>query len=306
MVTDACIIRDYESSDLDRYLRFHAEAESICRCGDEFFLASLKGESPHPITFSEKDFLLAEQREDIVGACRVVPEPVIDRAVLMLLAAPGFRASACTTSLLSAALERAMVLNLTKVHADLKEEDAAARELFSKQGFVPVRQYAEMALDLETAAIVKPEHEGLSFRKLEPGDEDEFTALQNSAFEGSWGFCPNTSEEIVQQLNVPGYGHDGVIIAYQGEHAIGYCWTTEVDRPDGAIGRIHMMGIAPEFQGQGLATYILSSGLNHLASKGIQTVELTMDNENKAACALYEAAGFTTKTALVWYEKETR
>ena len=252
----------------------------------------------------EKDFFLAEEKAEIVGACRVVPEPAIDRAVLMLLVKPGFIGREAAARLLQAALERAGDLNLTRVHADLREKDTAALELFAGLGFRPVRRYTEMTLDLETASIVEPEHEGVSFRPLEQGGEAEFTQLQNRAFGGSWGFCPNTTSEIIQQLNAPGYSRDGVIVAYRGEEAIGYCWTSKLPEPD--YGRIHMMGIAPEFSGRSFGKHVLWSGLEHLASKGIQTVELTMDNENEAACSLYEGAGFQRKTTLVWYEKKLR
>lgn len=300
-------IRNYHPADRERYVRFHTDAESICRCGDTFFLASLKGESPTPIEFSEDDIFLAEEQGRIVGACRVVPEPAIDRAVLMLLIAPDSFDGPATTELLRSALRRADDLKLAKVHADLRESDSAGRDLFAGLGFKPVRRYAEMAVELDPASIPESKHEELSHRPLEPGCEAEFTELQNRAFDGSWGFCPNTTTEIIQQLNAPGYGHDGVIISYLRKEAVGYCWTAEAQEPDPAsdrpIGRIHMMGIAPKFCGRGFGKYVLSSGLKHLADKGVKTVELTMDPDNDPARSLYERAGFKRKIAGDWYEK---
>ncbi len=310
MGTDSCVIRNYSSADLDRYVRFHAEAESVCRSDDTFFLASLAGGSPKPTDSSEKDLFLAEEQGEIVGACRVIPEPAIDRAVLMLLIAPGFSGRPAEAKLLRSALERAGDLRVTRVHADLKEKDSAGRDLFAGLGFKPVRRYTEMTLDLEPASIVELRYEGLSRRPLEPGGEAQLTKLQNRAFGGSWGFCPNTTSEIVQQLNAPGYGHNGVILAYHREKAVGYCWTAQVRRTggmsDAMIGRIHMMGVAPEFRGRGLGRHILWSGLKHLAGKNIRTVELTADSKNEAACSLYERAGFKPKTTLLWYEKKMR
>ena len=61
----------------------------------------------------------------------------------------------------------------------------------------------------------------MSHRPLVPGGEAEFTELQNRAFDGSWGFCPNTTTEIIEQLNTPGCGHDGVILTYHGDEAVG-------------------------------------------------------------------------------------
>ena len=310
MSTDSCVIRNYCSADVDRYIRFHARAESVCRSEDTFLLASLRGESLQPVEFSEEDLFMAEEKGEIVGSCRVVPEPAIDRAVLRLMIAPGFFGRAAEAELLRSALRRAADLKTTKVHADLREEDSAARDLFARLGFTPVRRYTDMALDLEPASIGELKYEGLSKRSLEPGGEAEFARLQNDAFAGSWGFCPNTTAEIVQQLNTPGYGHDGVIVAYYKETAVGYCWTAEVHRQnresETKTGRIHMMGVAPESRGRGFGKYILWTGLKHLAGNGIRTVELTVDNENEAARSLYESTGFKRKTALVWYEKHMR
>jgi mycothiol synthase len=114
----------------------------------------------------------------------------------------------------------------------------------------------------------------------------------------------------MQQLNTRGYGHDGVMLAYHGREPVGYCWTAEMHQSEpeegAVVGRIHMMGVTPEFRGRGCGRHVLSSGLKHLADKGIRTVALTVDNENKAACTLYEKAGFTPKTTLLWYEKKMR
>jgi mycothiol synthase len=310
MDTDFCVIRNYRPADLEGYIRLHAEAESICASEDTFLLSALKGESPIPDDFSEQNLFLAEERGRIVGACRVVPEPAIDRAVLRLLLRAGLLDSEAAAGLLGRALERAADLGIGTVHADVREKDEAAREFFAGLGFRPVRRYAEMELSLDPAPIVQPEREGLSVNPLQPNAEEEaeFTRLQNHVFSGSWGFCPNSPSEITQRLNTPGYGHEGVMIAYQDGKPAGYCWTAEVRRSgekvSETIGRIHMMGVAPEFHGRGLGTPILLSGLKHLALKGISTIELTADCENEAACALYGRVGFKETAALVWYEKK--
>ena len=270
----SCVIRNYRSADLDEYVRLHAQAESVCRSDDSFLLASLTGESSTPFEFSEKDLFLAEEQGKIAGACRMVPELAIERAVLRLLIRLGYLGGGVAAGLVGAALERAAYLEVQVVHADLREEDQAARDLFAGLGFTPVRMYTDMELELDPAPLEEPEHEGLSTRALEQGGAEELTELQNLAFGGSWGFCPNTTDQIVQQLGLPGYGHDGVILAYRGEKAVGYCWTGQLRPPDhsgAALGHIHMMGVVPEFRGRGLSRYILLSGLRHLAGKDIQT-----------------------------------
>jgi len=48
---------------------------------------------------------------------------------------------------------------------------------------------------------------------------------------------------------------------------------------------------------------LLLAGLARLKSKGLQVAELTVDSENKAACALYKSVGFKVQTSNFWYEK---
>jgi mycothiol synthase len=313
MADESFIIRNYCSADLLPYVRFHADAESVCHSDDTLFLASLTGESLQPADFSEEDLFLAEKQGKIVGACRVIPEIAIERAVLRLLLMPGLVNQEITATLIRAALKRAGNLKAAKVHADLREKDQTARDLLAGLGFRPVRRYSVLTLDLSAEGKmlhISLTSGDLSLRSLPRGREAEFTDLQNRVFEDSWGFCPNTTSQILRLLNTPGCGHDGVIMAYKGNSAVGYCWTARILRPDrdaGATsGRIHMMGVAPEHRGRGLGRLILQAGLKHLSNSGVQTVELTADNENTAACSLYASAGFKLKNALVWYEKKIR
>jgi mycothiol synthase len=64
-----------------------------------------------------------------------------------------------------------------------------------------------------------------------------------------------------------------------------------------------MLGVDPDYQGRGLGRQLLLVGLSYLKSKGLRVVELTVDSENKVACALYKSVGFNLWTSSLWYEK---
>ena len=64
-----------------------------------------------------------------------------------------------------------------------------------------------------------------------------------------------------------------------------------------------MLGVDPDYQGKGIGKQVLHMGLSLLQTKGIQTVALMVDSENKVACSLYEGAGFEIKSSNLWYEK---
>jgi len=52
-----------------------------------------------------------------------------------------------------------------------------------------------------------------------------------------------------------------------------------------------------------MGRHVLLNGLSHLKGKGIRVVELTVDGDNKAACALYRSVGFKVWTSSLWYER---
>ena len=64
-----------------------------------------------------------------------------------------------------------------------------------------------------------------------------------------------------------------------------------------------MLGVAPDYRGKGIGKKLVLAGLARLKSKGLQVAELTVDSENKAACAVYQSLGFEVQANTFWYEK---
>jgi mycothiol synthase len=59
--------------------------------------------------------------------------------------------------------------------------------------------------------------------------------------------------------------------------------------PGEGAGRIYMLGVDPDYRERGLGRQLLLIGLSYLKTKGLQVIELTVDSENKVACALYRS-----------------
>ena len=64
-----------------------------------------------------------------------------------------------------------------------------------------------------------------------------------------------------------------------------------------------MLGVYPDYRGKGIGRRLLLAGLAYLRSKGVKVAVLTVDSENRPACALYHSIGFEVKTSSLWYEK---
>ena len=111
-------------------------------------------------------------------------------------------------------------------------------------------------------------------------------------------------EEIVYRTNLSNHYPEDVILAYDGDKPTGYCWARICETATGEIkGQIFMLGVDPDYRGRGIGKGVLWAGLAYLKSKGLHTAELTVDSENKAACALYHSVGFKVRTSSLWYEK---
>ena len=171
-----------------------------------------------------------------------------------------------------------------------------------------MRRYLEMELD---SSKFSTKCKNNIFEKLGfffPGDEALLADIQNEIFKESWGYCPNSPEEINYFLEITGIGLHEVIRIMHGDETAGYLWPQIMKSerlPEGeSRGRIHMIGVLPEFRGIGLGRLLLLSGVRFLLEKGAGHVELTVDEQNVSAVELYKSIGFKQITSKVWYEYE--
>ena len=64
-----------------------------------------------------------------------------------------------------------------------------------------------------------------------------------------------------------------------------------------------MLGVDPDYRGQGIGRELMMAGLARLRNRGLNVAELTVDSQNKVACALYKSIGFEVRANSFWYEK---
>lgn len=302
----SCIIKNYHPDDFNKYLQLHLETEQSDRSGRYLSRQTLTEELNRPSYTPEKNLFLAESSGKILGFCSLVPELEIGRVLLNVLVHPHYRREGTATRLLRHAIKRAKELKAGVAQVEISEANVAARGWLSRQGFKPVRRFFKLRLKLSDASWPKPKPVAFMARSLKAGEVDKLTEIQNRSFKGAWGFKPNTAEEILYCLNSSGCSIDGVILLCDKERPIGYCWTIFNPKENLARGinksRIHMMGVDPDFRGKGLGRVVLLAGLSFLRDQLIELVELTVDSENKAACALYESIGFEIFSTTFWYE----
>jgi mycothiol synthase len=300
-------IRNYSRDDFDKYFRLQIESEQLAPTGRFISAQGLSDYLGRPNFTPQKDLFVAVFNELLVGCLSLTLEPGIQRALVDCLIHPLHRRKEIATELFSYGLQRLKESGLRSAQVSVLETNASARNFLTQLGFTFIRYFLQMQLDIKDLRLPTAGHDTTTRRRLNDGEEALLTALQNRCFTGTWGFNPNTEEEIAYRLNMHGRSPDDVILTYLDGLLVGYCWTIisaeENKKREKSKGLIHMLGVDPHYRQQEIGRAILLNGLTDLKAKGVDTVELTVDSQNPAACSLYESVGFEAYAKTEWFEK---
>ena len=300
-------IRNYCPEDFEEFVHFHREARKTESSLSPSITWAIAEQLHRPHYNPTKDLFLATASKKIIGYLDVSRETDIRRAVLIGEVHLAERRKGIATSLLNHALYYGSAIGIQRAHVNITEENQAATGLLNKLNFYLVRRYIELSLRLADSHIPALSETALRCRSLRHGEEPALADLQNRAFYGTWGFNPNTEEDIIHCLKLLGCSPSDIILLIKDDSTIGYCWTIPYIHkglaPDDKTSRIHMLGIAPEYRGQGTGKILLSAGLRYLKERERVSVVLTVDSENTTARMLYLTAGFKIISTSLWYEK---
>jgi mycothiol synthase len=304
------IIRNYSSKDFDKYVQLHVETEQLEPSGRFISAQDLSDNIGRPNFAPGTDLYVAELSGNLVGCLSVTLEPGIQRALLDGLVHPNHRHKGIATELFSSSLQRVRKSGIPSVQASVLETNASAKGLLNHLTFTFIRHFLEMRLDINSIRLPTAGQGAANSRRLKQGEENLLTEIQNRCFTDTWGFNPNTEEEIAYRLNMHGRSPDDVILTYLDDLPVGYCWmiinSEENEKKEKSKGSIHMLGVDPYYRQQEIGKAILLNGLADLKAKGVDIAELTVDSHNLAACSLYESVGFEVYAKTEWFEKSVK
>ena len=298
-------IRNYQPADFREYVLLQAQvekAEPTGRCVSPQFIAEQLGRPNH---YPGQDLFIAEIGNVVVGYMDIEAELAIGRVILDCRVQPEHRRKGLATQLFNCAVNRIKELGVRVVHVNIRQDNMVAGKILTELGFSLVRQFLELRLDIGRVDGLHV-HSAIKWRYLQPGQEDELTKLQNRAFADAWGYNSNTVETITFRIGQSTCSRQDIVLAYDEDRAVGCCWTGlsyEGGIPSVRRGRIHMLGVDPDHRGRGIGRELMMVGLTRLRNRGLGVAELTVDSENKAACALYQSLGFEVEARTLWHEK---
>ncbi len=293
-------IRNYQPVDFERLVRFCLEAGQLEPGGRPVSREAIGELMCRPGYTPARDLFVAQKDEDLVGDVDLTPELRIGRVILYGWVHPEHRRRGLATGLVECAMLRSKELGARVAHVQIGENNVAARILLTKLGFKFVRRHLEVKLDLARLHLQSTGAETPDCCPLARGDEDKLALIQNRSFAGSWGYNPNTLEDILYRTNLKGRSRDGIFLARDGERVAGFCWTEITPENEG---RIFMVGVDPEYRGRGVGRKVLMAGLEHLRNRGLCAAGLTVDSQNRTAIELYRSVGFVVHASSRWYEK---
>lgn len=264
-------------------------------------LRTFQGVLGQPGLDPTENCLVLEQSGQIKGLALIFREFPIGRSIIEVMTTPDLAGSPDEIDLVQQAVAKAESQKLIVAHICVMAASGRGKVL-EQAGFTKVRTYLDMLWNMdELAELELPE--GYSVLSFQAGDTPLLTQVQNDAFTGSWGFCPNTEEQIEYRTQMPNTSKDGILFLMEGNSPAGYCWTVMVPAENGVRGVIGMIGVVPDYRGKGVSRHILQAGMKHLRSIGLAEIGLEVDGNNAPAVGLYESAGFKTMGERHWFER---
>lgn len=219
---------------------------------------------------------------------------------------------------------RALTKELAKVagprlrlwsHGDLPAGESLANAL----GFTRVREVIQMRRSLE---IPFPEFSlppSITIDCFDPSrDSKGWLRLNARVFADHPEQSAWTADDLALRMKEPWFSPKGFFLARREGRCIAFCWT-KVHGEGGPnhghhhgknhghdpIGEIYVIGVDPEFQGEGLGRLLTLVGMDYLKRIGLRTVMLYVEGDNTRAQQLYEDLGFARWGKDVMYRQRS-
>ena len=260
---------------------------------------SLREELGRPGLLPEENCLLFEDGGELVAYSLLHPELRVGRTVLEMAVHPEHAETGIEREVIRAGLARSRDLGAEILHTCVGPS-RFMQDLLAEEGFRHAREYWLMRWQEATVPMAEMPPE-FAIGSMGPNEAERLTRVQNATFTGSWGFCPNTVDEVSYAAGMSASRPEGIFFLTKGQDTAAYCWTYVLGDPKEPIGVIGMIGVDPRYRGRGLSKPILFAGMQYLSSRRVKYISLDVDGENVPARNLYLSVGFSKVMELHWF-----
>ena len=284
---------------INDYINILNEIENDNETGNKYSFNNVKETLSYPSFDEEKNlFIISDNYFKKIGILSISEEKQIYRAIADIKILKQYKNQVIQSKIIIKALELVKNSPIRVLHIQVNQNDKLMQFSLKQNKFTKIKTYLNMELNKLFDNNAKLP-EGFHFSDfILNSNEKDLTLLQNKIFKNSWGFCPNTIEEVSYRINMHNTNPKGIIIITNNYEYVGYNWTTLENN----FGKISMTGVHPEFRTIGLGKILVIQGVKYLLDKKYSTVKLEVDSLNSKAIHLYNKIGFEKKSELWWYE----
>jgi mycothiol synthase len=263
-----------------------------------------------PLIQREKHFLVAESDGALVAFSELFREKGT-RLVVPLWVHPDWRQSPIGRRLVERSLGLVTAFPEPALDVPVRPVESWKEALLTDLGFVHVRTWWRMRIDLGPEVPEPAFPSGIALRTFVPGqDEPMLTDLINDVFAEHWGEGQHTLDEIEHDVELPYFDSNLLLLAESNGRPVGYVWSWINHEFNLLIGDPHAfigdLGVNKPWRGRGLGRALLLHTLREVRRRGMAAAELEVDGPNDSAKHLYESVGFRKHEELRFYRKELR
>lgn len=191
-----------------------------------------------------------------------------------------------------------------------------ARALAARHRLERARELLQLRLDVAAHPPPKAvQPAGVHVRQFVVGqDEEKWLEVNNSAFAWHPEQGSQTLDDIRAATEAPDFDPAGFFLAFRDDELVGFHWTkvhpSDPSPPVGSasrepLGEVYVVGVAPAAHGLGIGAALTTTGLRYLTEqRGVNTVLLYVEGDNRPALAMYRRLGFRRYLTNVAYRRK--
>jgi mycothiol synthase len=189
--------------------------------------------------------------------------------------------------------------------------DEQAAPILTRTGFSPLRYFLQMRVELERAARPSPVPDGVQLRGFVPGrDEDAVFAAFRESFADHWGAEAFDEAHWWNENRdnlTAGFDPSLWLLAEAESRVVAFAIAREPEEEDETIGWVSLIGVVPQWRGQGVGEALLTRTLEAFRKRRRRRVGLDVDAENMSgALRLYRKVGMEPVPAFTIWSKALR